>query len=192
MAWCTNCDQNREIEHRIRGESTAVPTRTERYNRDGDRIGYEEGEAYETTIDSVPVCRWCNTRFEFPRAQSKEQYFNAKKRLAVESWRAKRPKTDDKGCWVPISIFAGCLIAGFISTAWIEAESWVPYVVGGAVILGIPVVIVWAVVAYRKDKARGKTITITPEMQDWQEKLRQWESLPYTEANYQYLRDWRP
>ena len=187
MAWCTHCNENRELDYRIRGESTAVPTRTQRYNRDGDRIGYEEGEAYETTIDSIPVCKWCGTESEFPRAQSKEQYFNAKKQLAVQSWRAKRPKPDDDGFW---AVFGGGFIVGVLSTIWVFDATWAVLLASFG--LGLGAAIVWGVVSDRKDKARGKTITITPEMQAWQEGLRQWEAFPYTEANYQHLRDWRP
>ena len=197
MAWCTNCEQNREIEHRIRGESTAVPTRTQRYNRDGDRIGYEEGAAYETTIDSIPVCRWCNTRFEFPRAQSKEQYFNAKKELAIRRWRAQKPSKefeDDDDYWsskyewlgyVGLFAIAGVFLIG-------GPTENVLLGLGAGVLIGVVVYVLRRLLGGKKEKVEKKAPTLTPKMQAWQEELRRWETMPYTETNYQHLRDWRP
>jgi len=164
-----------------------VPTRTQRYNRDGERIGYEEGEAYETTIDSTPVCGWCGTRFEFPRAQSKEQYFNAKKELGIRRWHAAKPGTDD-GFSNVFVVFALGVTVGILSTAWITSTAWIPVTVG--LTSGVGAVILWAKITVTRENARGKKTT--PEMQAWQEGLRQWESMEYTEANYQHVRDWRP
>ena len=183
MAWCTVCNENREIDHRVRGDSRAVPTVSERYNRGGEYIGYEEGEAYKTTIESIPVCRWCGTRFEFPRAQSKEQYFNAKKQLVVDRWRAKRPDTTSGECGTMVAIFIGGFIVGVLGTAWVASKTWVPVIVGFAV--GIGAVVLWMTIADKKEKMKGRTIT--PETQAWQSRLNELQSLPYTEANYIWL-----
>ena len=194
MAWCVVCNENREIRHRIRSESAAVPTRTQRYNRDGDRIGYEEGEAYETTIDSIPVCAWCNTRFEFPRAQSKEQYFDAKKRLATERWRASRPskefEDDDSPThwdWIGYLILFG--IGGVFLIGGPTDNALLGLVVG--VLIGAGVYVLRRLLGGKKDKVEKRGPTLTPKMQAWQEGLRKWETLPYTEANYQYLKGLR-
>jgi len=183
MAWCTVCNENREIDHRVRGDSRAVPTVSERYNRGGEYIGYEEGEAYKTTIESIPVCRWCGTRFEFPRAQSKEQYFNAKKQLVVQRWRAKRPNHYSRE--FDLLIAGGIVIGAAIGGITYAISRNAVAATGVAVVSVIGGAFLTAEIMDRIEKARGKTTS--PEMQAWQTRLSELESLPYTEANYTWL-----
>ena len=194
MAWCTNCDQNREISYRLKGDSVSVPTRTQRYNRDGDRIGYEEGEAYETTIDSIPVCKWCGTAFEFLRAQSKEQYFNRKKELVVYRWRAQKPSKEFEDDDSSMPDWIGYIILFAIGGVFLIGGPTANFSLGlgmGALI-GVGVYALRRLLGPKNEKVEKRGPTVTPKMQAWQEGLRQWEAFPYTEANYQYLRDWRP
>ena len=183
MAWCTACNENREINYRIRGGSQAVPTVSERYNRGGEYIGYEEGETYKTTVDSIPVCKWCGTRFEFLRAQSKEQYFNAKKQLVVDRWYAKKPDSTSGECSSIVGIFIGGFVVGLIATGLIS-KNWAA-AIGIGIPVGIGAVFLWATISDKREKVMGRPTT--PETQAWQSRLNELRSLPYTEANYTWL-----
>lgn len=70
-----------------KNSSGRVPTTTERYNSDGDYIGYEE--TYGVNIEMLPRCSNCYSVFEFPNAISKEEFFYAKKNKLLRIWRSK-------------------------------------------------------------------------------------------------------
>ena len=184
MAWCTLCNENREIDYRVRGDSRAVPTVSQRYSRGGEYIGYEEGEAYKTTVDSIPVCKWCGTRFEFTTAQSKEEYFYAKKQVVVDRWRATKPNSTSEEWDLIVGIFIGGFIVGLMATGLIS-KNWAAGV-GIGFPVGIGAVFLWAHISDRKEKVRGKRTT--PEMQAWQSRLDELQSMSYSEQNYQAIK----
>jgi len=63
----------------------------ERYNSEGDYIGYEEGETYAVNTETLPRCSNCYSVFEFPNAISKEEFFYAKRDNLLEIWRRRKP-----------------------------------------------------------------------------------------------------
>jgi hypothetical protein len=87
MAYCPKCEKNYLIVMGTKNSSGRVPATTERYNSDGDYIGYEE--TYGVNIETLPRCSNCYSVFEFPNAISKEEFFYAKRNKLLRIWRSK-------------------------------------------------------------------------------------------------------
>jgi hypothetical protein len=183
MPWCPKCNELRTSYPDTRGDSVAVPTTSERYNRYGEYIGYEEGESFKTRIRTIPRCEVCNRIFECPNATSKEEYFYAKKQLLVDRLRAKKPNSGSQKWETYLTVFIVGFIVGAVPWYFISENASAGTITGFAV--GIGGVILWAVVSRRKEKIRGRSTT--PEEQAWQSRLNELQSLPYTEENYRRL-----
>ena len=87
-AYCPNCKKNYPIVTSTKDSSRGVPVTTERYNSEGNYIGYEE--TYGVNTETLPRCSNCYSVFEFPNAISKEEFFYAKRSKLLKIWRSKK------------------------------------------------------------------------------------------------------
>jgi hypothetical protein len=106
MAYCPKCEKNYPIVTSTSGSSYSVPVTTERYNSEGNYIGYEEGETSSVDIKTLPRCSNCFSVFEFPNAISKEEFFYAKRDQLLRKWRNLKP------VYKPANPSLGCAIFG--------------------------------------------------------------------------------
>ena len=183
MAWCPICDENREINFEVRGDSVGVPTVTDRYNRSGEYIGYEEGKSYRTNIRSVPRCRVCNNVFEFPYATSKEAYFYAKKDLAMRQLQGRVAAQPKGGGWGLI-VFIGWIvtvIAILVLNHLTNNSDW-GFFLGLAIGIGAGF-LMWALFRPGEEEKRNEAQT-----QALRRKIEELQAIQFTESNYQRLR----
>jgi hypothetical protein len=92
MAYCPKCKKNYPIVTSTKDSPRGVLATTERYNSEGDYIGYEE--TYGVNTEMIPRCSNCYSVFEFPNAISKEEFFYAKRNKLLKILRSK--KTEKK------------------------------------------------------------------------------------------------
>lgn len=180
MAWCTVDDANCPIIASTEGHSVGVPTVTERYNRSGEYIGYEEGEAFRTNIRSVPRCSLCFTVFEFPDATSREQYIDKKKALLVARHRGRRPAEPGLGLLTYGLLYILAVVIMVVAVNLIRnpvAELMVGLVAfGGPIALGVLI-------------SRGRKCRYNEEMEAWQTELNRLQSRGYCADDYQWLKN---
>lgn len=188
MAWCTKCDKNTQIVFQVRGHPVSVPTVSERYTRTGEYIGYEEGEAYTTDIDSIPLCSLCASKFEFPGATSREEYFDKKKALVLSRWHARKPANPDSprlGCVHYVGLYVLVCVIFVVGLNLVKnpiAQLILTLAaLGGAVGLGVLI--------YRGRKRRhgAEQQAYEAETAVWQRRLEELQSLGYSETNYRWL-----
>ena len=187
MPWCPRCDTVQQSYPDVRGDSIAVPTRTDRYNRYDEYIGYEEGESFRTRIRTIPRCPVCNTVFEFPNATSKEQYFNAKKETAIRTWRKRKPSAPGHSLWGWIGnallvILAICGVA--ILMDFVTGKEWLATFVGIAAGIGLSIFLGNPSKASNREKEDYKA-----QLQAWSNELETLQAMQFSEQNYQSLRD---
>ena len=187
MPWCPVCDKVREIYPDTRGDSVAVPTTSERYNRYGEYIGYDEGESFRTRIRTIPRCRICNTVFELPNATSKEQYFNAKKEITIRSWRKGKPSAPGHPlwAWLGTAILVILVICGVaILIDFIAGNVWLATFVGIAAGIGFGVFLGNPSKESNREKEEYKA-----QLQAWSSKLEELQSMECSDANYERLKN---
>lgn len=186
MAWCPKCDGDYPIVTSVTGHPVSVPTVTDRYNASGEYIGYEEGKSFRTDMQTVPRCSRCYSLLECPNATSKEEYFYAKKELVIKRWHDTQPlkksKKEDEGA-------AGCVVPvmgaayGIFFIYWISGSLLVSII--GGILIGIGVLMLW--LRLTTESEDGKEWN-TPEMKAWQSTLDKLQSMAYSDANYERLK----
>jgi len=177
MAYCPKCKKNYPIVTSIKGSSRRVPTTTERYNSEGDYIGYEESETYGVNTETLPRCSNCYSVFKFPNAISKEELFYAKRdKLKCLTIKPIDPGSGG-GIWTAV-IFGG--IAGIVAAA-LTAGITMVIIVGVGV--GYGVLRLSTPTHLEKKKYEDK-------MAHWNKKLKifnELKSLTYSDENYERL-----
>ena len=174
MAYCPKCKKNYPIVTSTKDSSRKVPAITERYNSEGDYIGYEEGETCDVNVKTLPRCSNCYSVFEFPNATSKEELFYAKRNKLT--WRIKKPVNPGSGgdIWTAI-IFGG--IAGVL-TAAITTNTTIGVLVG----IGAGFGSLWLSTPSHLEKKKYED-----KIARWNKELNELESLTYSDENYEKL-----
>jgi uncharacterized membrane protein len=108
-------------------------------------------------------------------------------------WHAKKPHAtvdDDDSRFPWFSALLGPGVAftlGLFVTASITDNGGVALLV--AFLCGIGAYVLWDRIAGKNRKEKGKEKTITPEIQAWQNRLDELQSMSYSEQNYQALKN---
>ena len=182
MAYCPKCKKNYPIVTSIKGSSRRVPTTTERYNSEGDYIGYEETYGVNVNTETLPRCSNCYSVLEFPNATSKEELFYAK-RDELKCPTIKPIDPGSGGDIVIAVIFGG--IAGIV-TAALTAEIAMGIIVGVGV--GYGVLRLRTPTHLEKKKYEDKII-------HWKKNLKicnELKSLTYSDKSYERLLNYSP
>ena len=188
MAWCTKCDNNTQIVFQVRGHPVSMTTTSERYNRKGEYIGYEEGEAYATDISSTPLCSYCGSGFEFPNATSRQEYFDKKKALVISRWNARRPANPESpglGCVHYVGLYIVVIVVFVVGLNLVRNPIGQLIVqiaaIAGAIGLG------FHIHNRRKRRYGAEQKTYEAETTAWRKGLDELQSLAYTETSYRWL-----
>ena len=181
MPWCPVCNKVQEIYPDTTGDSVPAYTKSERYNRDGEYIGYEERESFRTTIRTIPRCRGCNTVFELPNVTSREQYFYAKMKPIIASWYKKKPEPEDSRAWdVVAGVGAGLLIGCIVSVTTHKPVL--------ALVVGLPLMIGLGILIWRSGKPdMERKKEYEAKLQAWTRRLEELRSMKCSDTNCQRL-----
>lgn len=184
MPWCPVCNEVQTTYPNTVSEPVAVPTRSDRYNSDGEYIGYEEGESHQIRIRTIPTCPGCNTKFEFPSVKSKEEYFHAKKNALIGQLRARMPGRPEGLGW---GCIAGVVVAAIFVTLIFVTQAtdkeWLAILVTLAVAIGA------GYLAWRINEPNEKDIAkCEAERRGLQNKVATLQSMQFSETSYQRLR----
>jgi hypothetical protein len=177
MAYCPKCEKSYPIVTSTKDSSRRVPTTTERYNSEGDYIGYEEGETYAVNTETLPRCSNCYSVFEFPNAISKEEFFYAKRDNLLEIWRRRKPVAPS----VAADFLVPLIIGGGIGvlTAAITANTTIGILVGVGVAVGT--------FCFGPDVQRDAFKKYADKIASWNKELDKLRSLTYSDENYERL-----
>lgn len=168
MAYCPKCKKNYPIVTSTKDSPRRMPTTTERYNSDGDYIGYEKTYGINVNKETLPRCSNCYSVFEFPNATSKEELFYAKRNKLT--WLIKKPVNPGSGGNIWNAILLGG-IAGII-TAALTAEIIIGILVGVGVCYGFS----WLSKPSHLEKKK-----YDDKIAHWNKELNELESLTYSD-----------
>lgn len=192
MAWCPKCDGDYPIVTSVTGRSVGVPTVTQRYNWKDEYVGYEEGVAFKTDMQTVPRCSRCYSVFEFPNATSEEEYFYAKRQVVIADWHRSKPTApgDSGTIWsLVITVFGAGIACAITYNVGNRISGNRPLVgwVAVAILIGVGILL-WKRSRSFREKDDREEDRFNAETQRWRTKLEELQSTPYSHANYEKLK----
>ena len=153
-----------------------MPATTERYNSEGDYIGYEETYGVSVNTETLPRCSNCYSVLEFPNATSKKELFYAKRDKLLKIYRNRKPVYPGSGGDIWNAVLLGG-IAGII-TAALTAEIIIGILVGVGVGYGGS----WLSKPSHLEKKKYED-----RIAHWNKELDELKSFIYSDENYERL-----